>query len=164
MPTRRSRPVLVAGLLLGCGLGALFDGIVMHQILQWHNLLSSVRPPLDLVSMKYNMLWDGVFHALAWSVTAAGVLQLYRAGRYPEVIWSASSLSGGLLAGWGLFNLFEGLIDHQLLGIHHVRPGEGQALWDYGFLASGAAMALGGLAWAGRATRARSARYDYAAR
>ena len=28
---------------------------------------------------------------------------------------------GVLLAGWGGFNLVEGLVDHQLLGIHHVR-------------------------------------------
>jgi uncharacterized membrane protein len=164
MPTRNARPLLVSGLLLGCGLGALFDGILLHQILQWHNLLSEVRPPLDLVSMKYNMLWDGVFHAAAWLTTAAGVFQLYRAGRHPEVIWSASSLGGGLLAGWGLFNLFEGVIDHQLLGLHHVRPGEGQMLWDYGFLAWGAAMALAGLAWVGKAPGARSARYGYASR
>jgi uncharacterized membrane protein len=162
MPTRTSRPLLVAGLLLGCGLGALFDGIVLHQILQWHNLLSNVRPPLDLVSMKYNMLWDGVFHAAAWVITSVGVLQLYRAGRQPEVIWSASSLSGGLLAGWGLFNVFEGLIDHQWLELHHVHPGEGQAFWDYAFLAVGVAMAIGGFLLARTTVRVRPTRYGYA--
>jgi uncharacterized membrane protein len=28
------------GLLLGLGLGGFIDGIVMHQILQWHHLLT----------------------------------------------------------------------------------------------------------------------------
>ncbi len=54
---------------------------------------------------------------------------------------------GGLLLGWGLFNLAEGLIDHQILGIHHVRDDLGAPLgWDLGFLAFGAALALVG--WA----------------
>jgi uncharacterized membrane protein len=45
---------------------------------------------------------------------------------------------GLVLAGWGLFNLVEGLVDHQLLGVHHVRNDLGGPLsWDLGFLASG---------------------------
>jgi uncharacterized membrane protein len=31
----------------------------------------------------------------------------------------------------------EGLVDHQILGIHHVHPGEGQLAWDTGYLALG---------------------------
>src|SRR6187551_1598945 len=51
-------PVISAGILIGAGLGGFLDGVLLHQILQWHNMLSSVRPPVDLVSMKYNMVWD----------------------------------------------------------------------------------------------------------
>ncbi|WP_281255403.1 DUF2243 domain-containing protein [Cystobacter ferrugineus] len=46
--------------------------------------------------------------------------------------------------GWGAFNVVEGLIDHQLLGIHHVHPGEGQLAWDMGFLLFGALLIVGG--------------------
>jgi uncharacterized membrane protein len=54
-------------------------------------------------------------------------------------------LSGAMLAGWGTFNLVEGLIDHQLLGIHHVLPGHPQQLlWDMLFLASGALLVVSG--------------------
>jgi uncharacterized membrane protein len=54
-----------------------------------------------------------------------------------------------LLAGWGAFNLVEGLIDHELLGIHHVRDDLGGPLgWDLAFLAFGAALVLVGLALA----------------
>jgi uncharacterized membrane protein len=51
-----------------------------------------------------------------------------------------------LLAGWGVFNVVEGLVDHQLLGIHHVRDDLGAPLgWDLAFLALGAVLTIGGL-------------------
>jgi len=140
------RPIISSGILLGAGLGGFADGIVLHQILQWHNMLSSVRPPDDLVSMKYNMVWDGLFHAFTWLMTVAGLVRLWRAGLRADVPWSTRTLAGALLLGWGLFNSIEGLIDHQLLGIHHVHPGDHQLAWDLGFIASGLAMAAAGLA------------------
>ena len=100
-------------------------------------MLSSRVPPTDLAAMKYNMVWDGVFHALTWILCAVGVALLFRAGRRPDVVWSGRLLFGSMLGGWGLFNLVEGLIDHQLLGIHHVHPGDGQLAWDLGFVTLG---------------------------
>ncbi|MEC9053245.1 MAG: DUF2243 domain-containing protein, partial [Actinomycetota bacterium] len=53
---------------------------------------------------------------------------------------------GGLLVGWGLFNLVEGMVDHHLLGVHHVRDDLGAPLaWDLGFLAVGALLVVGGV-------------------
>jgi uncharacterized membrane protein len=53
-------------------------------------------------------------------------------------------------ADWlGLFNLIEGVVDHQLLGLHHVNETVRHELWifwDMGFLVWGAAMLLTGLA------------------
>jgi uncharacterized membrane protein len=46
--------------------------------------------------------------------------------------------------GWGVFNLVEGIIDHHILGIHHVRGGAGQVWWDIGFLVLGALLVVGG--------------------
>ncbi len=102
--------------------------------------------------MKYNMVWDGLFHAVTWTTCAIGVALLFRAGRRPEVPWSGTILIGSLISGWGLFNFVEGLIDHQALGIHHVHPGEGQLAWDLafvfgagaGFIALGYAIARSG--------------------
>jgi uncharacterized membrane protein len=139
-------PVVSSGILLGAGLGGFVDGILLHQLLQWHNMLSSVQPPTDLIAMKYNMLWDGLFHAFTWLMTAAGLTRLFRAGQRSDVAWSAETLVGGLLIGWGLFNFVEGLVDHQILGIHHVHPGLHQLAWDVGFLASGVLMMVGGYA------------------
>jgi uncharacterized membrane protein len=152
----RRGPIVGAGLILGIGLGGFVDGILLHQILQWHNMLSSVVPPTDLVDMKYNMVWDGLFHALTWALCAIGVGLLFRAGRRADVAWSGRILVGALLGGWGLFNFVEGLIDHQVLGIHHVHPGADQLAWDLGFVFAGGAglMLLGYLIARGSARTA----------
>ena len=44
----RGRSLLMAGVLFGLGLGGFFDGIVFHQILQWHHMVS-VRYPATSV-------------------------------------------------------------------------------------------------------------------
>jgi uncharacterized membrane protein len=137
------RRVRSAGILLGVGLGGFVDGILLHQILQWHNMLSSRIPPVDLVTMKINMVWDGVFHAFTWITTAVGLALLWRARSEPA---PTRAFVGALLGGWGLFNFVEGLIDHQLLGLHHVHGEVHQLAWDLGFLVFGLLlMALGAL-------------------
>jgi uncharacterized membrane protein len=139
--------IISAGILLGTGLGGFVDGILLHQILQWHNMLSSVRPPTNLVDMKYNMVWDGLFHAFTWTMVVLGVYRLWAAGKSAATPWSARTFIGSLLLGWGLFNFIEGLIDHELLGIHHVHPGEDQLAWDLGFLALGLLQVAAASAW-----------------
>lgn len=137
-------PITAAGLVLGIGLGGFVDGILLHQIMQWHNMLSSRIPPTTLVTIKYNMIWDGLFHAVTWTTTVVGIALLFRAGRRADAAWSGRALLGAILGGWGLFNLVEGAIDHQILGLHHVHPGAGQLAWDLGFLASGIVLMAAG--------------------
>lgn len=132
--------LIAAGIFLGTGMGGFVDGILLHQILQWHNMLSSVRPPIDLVAMKYNMVWDGLFHAFTWTMTAIGLVKLWRVGLRSDVAWSTRTFVGSLLLGFGLFNAIEGTIDHQILGLHHVHPGAGQLAWDVAFIGSGLLM------------------------
>lgn len=139
MNERTHRGALIAaGTLLGIGLGGFVDGIVFHQILQWHNMLSSLVAPIDLETMKLNMVWDGLFHAFTWVMTALGLALLWRAGQRRDVAWSGRTFAGSLALGWGLFNVVEGLIDHHILVLHHVHPGEDQLVWDLGFLGFGA--------------------------
>jgi len=148
---RRADPLVAAGLVLGIGLGGFVDGILLHQILQWHNMLSSLTPPTTLVTMKYNMVWDGLFHALTWLLCVAGVILLFRASRR-STRWSGAVLLGSMLGGWGVFNLVEGLIDHQIFGLHHLHPGNAQAAWDWAFvLIGGVGFALAGFVIARRA-------------
>jgi uncharacterized membrane protein len=147
-PARLTRtPLIAAGLLLGAGLGGFVDGIVLHQILQWHNMLSNRLPPDNLVAAKVNMYWDGVFHAAVWVMTAVGLRLLWSALTRPDVPRSGRTLWGALLLGWGLFNVIEGIIDHQILGLHHVQEYTANKLpWDLSFLAFGALLLLSG--WA----------------
>ena len=154
----RVGPVVSAGALIGAGMGGFVDGIVLHQILQWHNMLSNRIPPTDLVSIKVNMVYDGLFHALTWLMTLTGILLLWRAAGLPKVVRSWRALGGSLLLGWGLFNVVEGVIDHQWLGLHHVRPGPGYLAWDIGFIALGAVMMAVGVASIASAARAHGTR------
>jgi uncharacterized membrane protein len=130
--------------LLGIGLGGFLDGIVLHQILQWHNMLSARYPPTSVVNMEINMFWDGLFHAFTWIVTALGVAALWRAGQRPDVPWSTRTFAGALPLGWGLFNLVEGVIDHHILHIHHVTETDNHMVWDIGFLVLSAALCVAG--------------------
>ncbi|HVK66469.1 MAG TPA: DUF2243 domain-containing protein [Polyangium sp.] len=138
--------LVAAGILLGVGLGGFVDGIVFHQILQWHDMLSSILPPTNLRDMKINMFFDGLFHAIAWMTTVIGLAVLWHGIKKDTIPRSTPTFVGAMSLGWGLFNFVEGLIDHQLFGIHHVRPGAHALVWDIGFLASG--LLLGGLGWA----------------
>jgi len=138
-------PLLAGGIWLGLGLGGFFDGIVFHQILQWHHMLTSAGyPPTSVANLNLNTLADGLFHAVTYLFTLIGLTVLWRASTRSGITWSARVLIGAMLIGWGIFNLVEGLIDHQLLGIHHVRddlsPGPAKLGWDLGFLAWGLLM------------------------
>ena len=147
MTQLRKGPLAAAGITLGIGLGGFLDGILFHQIFQLHNMLSGYLPVTDLVSAKTNMLWDGFFHAGVWLITLAGVLMLFNAAKRKDAAWSLNILIGAMLAGWGLFNMVEGTIDHLILGIHHVVEYTYDKLpYDLAFLASGIILLL--LGWA----------------
>jgi uncharacterized membrane protein len=110
-----------AGIVLGLGLGGFVDGILLHQIVHWHNMGSAVLPPTTLDAMRRNMVWDGLFHAGTWLLTVAGVYWLLRDARRGAAMPTAGAFTGQLVLGWGLFNLIEGVVDHHLLELHHVR-------------------------------------------
>lgn len=147
-----SRPVVIAGITLGVGLGGFVDGILLHQVLQWHHMLTAAGHPADTVAgLEVNTLADGLFHSATWVATVLGLALLWRAASVPGVRWSALVMIGAVLVGWGAFNLVEALVDHHVLGLHHVRDDLGGPLvWDLGFLALAIAqVALGW--WAIRA-------------
>lgn len=131
-------------MILGIGMGGFLDGIVAHQLLQIHNMLSNRIPPNTVVNLEINMFWDGLFHLLTWMATALGLYLLFRAGGRSDVPWSGKVLFGAMLFGWGLFNVVEGAIDHHLLQIHHVVQRLGQSSFDVAFLASGIVFMLVG--------------------
>lgn len=137
-----------AGILFGLGLGGFFDGIVFHQILQWHHMATSAGQPADtLANLQFNTFLDGLFHLVAYAFVAAGLLALWRSARQAPLIWSWKGLIGSLLIGFGLFNVVEGTINHHILQLHHVNetvPADQWIYWDVGFLIWGASMMLVG--------------------
>jgi uncharacterized membrane protein len=82
---------------------------------------SAVLPPTSMDAMSQNMRWDGWFHAATWILTLLGVVALWNEGRRGTAPPTLTVLMGQLVLGWGVFNLVEGIIDHQVLGLHHVR-------------------------------------------
>jgi uncharacterized membrane protein len=57
---------ITAGMLFGLGLGGFFDGIVLHQVLQWHHMLTSAGyPPDSVTNLQVNTFWDGLCSTLA---------------------------------------------------------------------------------------------------
>jgi uncharacterized membrane protein len=136
--SKRGARIVMPGIVLGLGLGGFFDGIVFHQILQWHNMGSAVLPPTTMEAMGRNMRWDGFFHAATWGLTVAGIYMLLHDVRSGALLPEASAFTGQLLVGAGVFNLVEGVVDHHLLELHHVRdlPAHVPA-YDWAFLVVG---------------------------
>ena len=132
-----------AGILFGLGLGGFFDGIVLHQLLQWHHMLSSWYPVNTIENLELNTLWDGIFHSSTYLFVVAGLFVLWRSAQRRHLFWSSKLLAGTMLIGFGIFNTAEGIIDHHILGIHHVNETvalEYWIYWDIGFTASGLIM------------------------
>jgi uncharacterized membrane protein len=143
-----TRPLHRAGWLLGFALGGFFDGILLHQILQWHHLLSGVeRAPF--ADLRVQILADGVFHAAMYVVAAAGLWQLLRA-RYLLVDRRAERvLAADMLIGFGAWHMVDSIVSHWLLGIHRIRMDtDNPMFWDilwfvvFGLLFIAAGLAL----------------------
>lgn len=134
------RPLIAAGFLLGVGMGGFFDGILFHQILQIHHMLSNIIIPDTVVRIDINMFWDGLFDAFTWAMTMLGIIFLWKAVKNEHTPKSTKVLLGSIIAGMGTFNLVEGIIDHHLLKLHHVVQRADypvQFYWDLSFLVCG---------------------------
>ncbi|MFS0886940.1 DUF2243 domain-containing protein [Aeromicrobium sp. 179-A 4D2 NHS] len=141
------RSLAAPGIVLGMGLGGFLDGIVLHQVLQWHHLLTTTDrdhvgipyyPDTTVHGLEMNTLWDGIFHVVTWLLVLTGMAMLFsRVERGRGRTWRLNALWPWILVGWGVFNVVEGLLSHQILGIHHVRPGDAELAWDLGYLAMG---------------------------
>ena len=94
-------PATSAGLLLGVGLGGFVDGIVLHQLLQWHHVASNHEdfPVNTVAGLEANVFWDGLFHALMYVLGALGRWGLWRAERRGGTL-PGRRLATGLLLGF----------------------------------------------------------------
>lgn len=140
--TANYRPLIVAGILLGLGQAGFFDGIVFHQLLQWHHMFTNIETSSTVSGLELNTLGDGLFHLVDWLFTLAGLITLWLAVRRDEVKLSTSVLIGAFCLGAGMFNITEGILSHHVFEIHHVKPGAHQLAWDLSFIGAGIASAV----------------------
>ncbi len=141
-----------AGLLLGLALGGFLDGILLHQVLQWHHLLSAVDSPA-VQDPRVQILVDGLFHALMYVLAVVGLVLLWKS-RQPfarpaggRVLWA------WLLIGFGAWHVIDAVVFHWVLQLHHIRMDSQPLLWDAIFFALGIAVML----WGWRSLRAAKA-------
>ncbi len=144
--TSGQRSTLWPAILLGIGLGGFLDGIVLHQLLQWHHMVSDDVSATSVAGLEDNTLADGVFRAVTWIVTLIGSIAAVRARQNGEVAPPWGTHVGALLAGWGIFNLLDSA-NHFILGLHHIRDDQGGPVsWDIGFLIFAIVLIAAGMA------------------
>jgi uncharacterized membrane protein len=136
MASDSSKRVITAAAVTGVGLSGFFDGILLHQVLQWHHLFSLV-PGETWRSIENQILADGLFHVLMYGVTALGLLLLWRARQdLGKDGAGARHVGGGFLLGFGIWNIIDVGFFHWILGIHRIRIDVPEPLiYDLGWLA-----------------------------
>jgi uncharacterized membrane protein len=136
------------GVLVGIGVAGFIDETVFHQLLHWHHFYDRGTSTAGLVS-------DGFFHAFSWTAVVVGLFllaDLHRRGAtVPVRVWA-----GGLV-GAGGFQLYDGLVQHKLLGLHQVRYGVDLLPYDLAWDVAGAVLLLAGLLLLRRPARPLSA-------
>ena len=124
-----------SALAIGIALMAGVDEIVFHQLLGWHHFYDKATAELGLLS-------DGLLHAGELVALVAGFFLLADARRRPA--FSARAATGGFFVGAGVFQLWDGIIDHKVLGVHQIRYDVEIRPYDLAWNAAGLALlALG---------------------
>jgi len=128
---------ITAGALMGVGVAAFIDETVFHQLLHWHHFYDKSTPDIGLVS-------DGFFHAGGWLAMVVGLFLFADLQRrritVPKRVWA-----GGLI-GWGGFQLYDGLIQHKVFGLHQIRYDVDLTFYDLVWNISGAVGVVAGIA------------------
>ena len=127
---------LWSGILFGMGIVAFIDETVFHQLLHWHHFYDKSTTTIGLVS-------DGFFHAFSWFATIGGLF-MFADLRRKKGLW-IKRWWGGILLGAGGFQLYDGTVQHKLMGLHQIRYVENLLMYDIVWNASAVAMILAGV-------------------
>ncbi|MBB5693164.1 DUF2243 domain-containing protein [Muricoccus pecuniae] len=128
-----TRPGLAAG-VLGFALGGFFDGIMLHQVLQWHHFLSLV-PGEALRNIEAQILADGMFHVAVYLITAIGLWLLWRARGGLAPSGAGRGVLSATLLGFAVWQLVDVVVFHWIIGIHRIRVDVPNPLaWDIGWI------------------------------
>lgn len=126
-----------AAVLLGIAVMAAIDEIVFHQILAWHHFYDNATPDIALLS-------DGL-HAGELFFFVFGFFLMLDARRR-RTFWPAAAWAG-FVVGLGLFQLWDGIIDHKLLRLHQIRYGVEILPYDVAWRVAGALLLTAGTVW-----------------
>lgn len=138
------RRLILSGVLFGCGVaGSVIDLFIFHLALQWHHFY-------DLSTTRVALFSDGVFHAFTWLITVWSLFMLADIRRHIPVPWGR--WAAAVITGVGTFQLFDGIINHKILGIHQIRYGVDLFVYDVVWIGSAIVLVIIGLIWL-RATR-----------
>ena len=91
---------MAPGLMFGIGLGGFVDGIVLHQILQWHHMVTGERTATTVAGLEVNTMADGFFHVATWLVVLGASIVTVASWRQGRLAPSWTFHVGGLLIGW----------------------------------------------------------------
>lgn len=116
-----SRRNMWSGILFGFGLIAFVDETVFHQLLRWHHFYDKSTTDIGLIS-------DGIFHAFSWFATIAGLFLFADLRRRNGLIFQR--WLGGVLLGIGVFQLYDGIIQHKWMRIHQIRYVDNVIVYD----------------------------------
>ncbi|ESW73537.1 hypothetical protein X773_27385 [Mesorhizobium sp. LSJC285A00] len=121
-------------LLLGFALGGFFDGIVLHQILQWHHLLSGVADPVGS-DLRFQIMADGLFHLFMYVLAVAGTVLLVAARAAGARPGTTTEILRLAFAGFGVWHVVDAVVFHWLLGLHRIKMNSDLPLaWDIAWL------------------------------
>jgi uncharacterized membrane protein len=111
-----------SGVLIGVGIAAFVDETVFHQLLHWHHFYDKSTPSVGLVS-------DGLFHAFGWFAVVIGLVMVADLRRRAELV--GHGLLGGIFVGAGFLQLYDGTVQHKLMGLHQIRYHVNIAPYDW---------------------------------
>ena len=127
-PKHRRLSFNAGAFLIGLSLGGFLDGILFHQILQWHSLLSSIDRP-GFGDIRFRVMTDGIFHAGMYTVAVSGMF-LFWMGSRAHAGGNRHPPGAMILAGFGAWHVLDGVINHWLLGLHHIKEDQYWLFWD----------------------------------
>ena len=132
-----NRSLLGPAVLVGIGVAGSLDEIVLHQLLRWHHFY-------DRGSQAAGLIADGIFHLGSTAALGIGLVLLVQ--RWHTARGPLRQAVAGILLGAGGFNLYDGIIQHKLLGLHQVRAGAPNNLpYDLVFISVAAVVLVAGL-------------------
>lgn len=132
--TIRNRKATAGWLLVGFALGGFFDGILLHQILQWHHLLSGLDDPLGS-DLNFQITMDGLFHLLMYLVAIIGVVLLLSGRAVGGRAGTTADILRLVLIGFATWHIADAVLSHWLLGLHRIRMDtDTPIVWDVAWL------------------------------